>query len=191
MGLSCYNAITANGSITANESTFSGIPSANGTTYASFQGDFMLPVLSPENTTSSLTNALTPLLENISSTYPGQFIVSISNVTTSPTFYDWWFKGNKPANAGTNSVIGSRLIGADALHDTDALETALKGILPDSGLAFYLLGGKGLANSVPSGGSNAVNPAWRRAIVHASSYPLLLSCRCVSFLPRAILTVRL
>ena len=34
---------------------------------------------------------------------------------------------------------------------------------------FYLLGGKGVADAVPRGGSDAVNPAWRKAVVHAGS----------------------
>lgn len=135
----------------------------------------MLPVLSPLNTTSSLTAALTPLLSNISYTFPDQFFITMSNVTTSPTFYDWWSSGAHPNYAGIELFIGSRLIGAEALLDTDALETALKGIFPSDigglGWNFELLGGKGLADVVPRGGSDAVNPAWRRSLIHASSYP--------------------
>lgn len=133
----------------------------------------MLPVLSTQNTGSSLTAALTPLLANISSTYGDQFIIDISNVTTTPNFYDWWVAGNKPENAGADIVVGSWLLSADALNDTDALETALKGVLTNAGapgLTFYLLGGKGTADVVPRGGSDAVNPAWRKAIVHAGTY---------------------
>ena len=135
----------------------------------------MLPVLSPQNTSDSLNAALAPILANISTTYPDQFVFSVSNVTTYTTFYDWWLHFNGPDNAGTELVIGSRLIGADALRDTNAVETALKGVLPSdigtAGLSFYLLGGKGVADAVPRGGSDAVNPAWRKALVHCGSCP--------------------
>ena len=134
----------------------------------------MLPVLSPQNTSSSLTSALTSVLANISATYPNEFLVSISNVTEYPTFYDWWSADNGPYYAGFELVIGSRLLSADALQDVAALETAVKGVLPSElggvSINFYLLGGKGVADAVPRGGSDAVNPAWRKAVVHAGSY---------------------
>ncbi|TVY64202.1 FAD-linked oxidoreductase patO, partial [Lachnellula suecica] len=170
LGITSYNGVIINSSTAGNASNFPGLPSTNGTDYSSFQGIFMLPVLSAQNTTSSLSDALKPLLAKISSKYPEQFIVNISNVTTSPTFYDWWFKGSKPDYAGIDIITASRLIGADALRNTDALETTLRGVLSNPALVgfnFYLLGGRGLADAVPRGGSDAVNPAWRKAIVHA------------------------
>jgi hypothetical protein len=156
--------------------TVSGNTSLNGTNYGGFQGNFMLPVLSPQNTSASLTAALAPLFANISSTYPNQFIFQVSNVTSFPTFYDWWLPSNGPNYAGVELVVGSRLISGDVLHDTSAVETYLKGVLPASAggqsLNFYLLGGKGVADAKPRGGSDAVNPAWRRGLIHAGSYPL-------------------
>jgi hypothetical protein len=133
----------------------------------------MLPILSPQNTSSSLTSALTSILANISAIYPNEFLISVSNVTEYPTFYDWWSVTNGPYNAGTELVLGSRLLSADALQDFAALETAVKGVLT-SGTGkgswnFYLFGGKGNADVVPRGGSDAVNPAWRKAVVHAGS----------------------
>lgn len=133
----------------------------------------MLPVLSPQNTSSSLSSVLNSILANISSTYPGQFSFSLANVTEWDSFYDWWSSDASTETAGYELVVGSRLLGANALRDTAALETALKGVLPVSEagtiMNFYLLGGKGIENAVPRGGSNAVNPAWRKAIVHAGS----------------------
>lgn len=140
----------------------------------------MLPVLSPLNTSASLLSALTPTLTSISSNYPSQLSFSLSNVTEWDSFYDWWIEHINENYAGLELVVGSRLLGADALLDTEALETALKGLLPTSEVGqianFYLLGGKGIADAVPRGGSNAVNPAWRKAVVHAGmSYPSFLS----------------
>lgn len=112
-------------------------------------------------------------MANISATYPKEFVISISNVTEYPTFYDWWSYSNGPYNAGTELVLGSRLLSADALQDVAALETAVTGVLTSKvgggGMNFYLLGGKGNADVVPRGGSDAVNPAWRKAVVHAGS----------------------
>ena len=154
LGITSYN------SFTGNSSNFGG-----------FEGNFMLPVTSPQNTSASLTAAVEAIFTNISSTYPGQFEFSLSNVTTYQTFYDWWLPNNGPETAGVELFLGSRLIGADALHNTDAVETFLKGVLPSDvdGLSvnLYLLGGKGIADAVPRGGSDAVNPAWRKAIIHA------------------------
>jgi hypothetical protein len=80
-------------------------------------------------------------------------------------------------NAGSELVVRSRLISADVLRDTDALETALRGVAPSDvdglDLNFYLLGGKGIVDAVPRGGSDALNPAWRRALVReAAPYEL-------------------
>lgn len=137
----------------------------------------MLPILSPQNTSSSLLDLLTPILSNISATYPGEFSVMLGNVTTYDTFYDWWVPSNGPNNAGVENLVGSRLLGEEALTDVLAVEAALEGILSQSGegsalgLQLCLLGGKDLGNVVPRGGSDAVNPAWRKALVHASRSP--------------------
>jgi hypothetical protein len=153
LGITSYNTIATN-------------TSANGT--SSFLGNFMLPVLSPLNTSLSLSSALLPILNNISSTYPDVSIFS-SNVTEYPIFHAWWLENNGPYYAGLELVIGSRLLSAPALSDISAIETALKGVLsvPEIPLNFYLLGGKGITDALPRGGSDAVNPAWRKAIVHA------------------------
>jgi len=34
-------------------------------------------------------------------------------------------------------------------------------------MKFYMFGREGIENALPRGGSNAANPAWRRAVVHA------------------------
>ena len=133
----------------------------------------MLPVLSPTNTSSSFLSALNPLLDTVTDEYPNQFSVSLSNITEWNSFYDWWINTRSLEYAGIELVVASRLLGAEALHNIEALETALKGLLPVSevgtSINFYLLGGKGITNAVPRGGSDSVNPAWRKAIVHAGT----------------------
>lgn len=132
----------------------------------------MLPILSPLNTTSSFLDILTPILSNISAIYPGEFSITLENVTTYDTFYDWWFVSNGPNNAGLDGIVGSRLLGQIALTNVSAVEAALKGVLAQNLLQLCLLGGRGLSDVVPRGGSDAVNPAWRNALVHASRFSL-------------------
>jgi hypothetical protein len=50
-----------------------------------------------------------------------------------------------------------------------ALKEALKGYIGEGLTAsgtLYLLGGKGVWDAQPRGGSDAVNPAWRKALGH-------------------------
>jgi hypothetical protein len=39
--------------------------------------------------------------------------------------------------------------------------------LGDAGGRLYMVSGKGVWNSKPRGGSDAVNPAWRKTLIHA------------------------
>jgi hypothetical protein len=69
------------------------------TYYGGVQGEFLLPVLSPANTTESLSAAIDAMLDNITGTYPGQFVTKIS-VQTYGSYYDWWLPANGPKSAG-------------------------------------------------------------------------------------------
>jgi hypothetical protein len=63
---------------------------------------------------------------------------------------------------------GSRLLDAKALTAGPALKKALQAAMTPGGINPYLLGGKGVRDVVPRGGSDAVNPAWRTSLVHCS-----------------------
>jgi hypothetical protein len=139
----------------------------DGEQFGGFQGNFMLSVLSSENTTESLTAAITPLIEYVNTTWPGQFEIS-TNITIYAQFYDWWVVSAGPKYAGLEIVLGSRLLDAEALSDAGQVKTALQKAIPDQGtISPYLLGGPGVWDAVPRGGSDAVNPAWRSTLVHA------------------------
>ena len=144
------------------------------TTYSSlqvggFSGVFSLPQISPHNTTASLNAALSPILEHINTTYPGELQFSV-NSTTYPSFYDWWKDNNGPYDAGLDLHVGSRLLDRKVLTtNTMKLKDAIKAASPlVSGCQAHLVGGKGVKNAAPRGGGDAVLPAWRESLVHLS-----------------------
>ena len=130
---------------------------------------FSMPQLSKHNTTASLTAALNPVFDHIQATYPGEFQVFL-NATMYPTFYDWWKDNNGPNYAGVDLRVGSRLLDEKALtaNVTTLKEAIRTASPPGTGVQAYLLGGKGVKNVVPRGGSDAVLPAWRESLVHMS-----------------------
>jgi hypothetical protein len=69
----------------------------DGVTYCGgVQGEFLLPVLSPANTTESLSAAIGAMLDNITATYPGQFVTEIS-VQTYANYYDCGYQRMDPS----------------------------------------------------------------------------------------------
>jgi hypothetical protein len=140
------------------------------TPVSAYAGNFFMPLLSPSNSLASLAAALTEVFNNVTAPYPGQFqILVIPN--TYPDFYAW-FKDNGPLDGGFDGLVGSWLLGEDALTgDLNALKDTIKTFTPpNSSSAPYLIAGKNVWDSVPRGGSNSVNPAWRKAYMHFSKY---------------------
>lgn len=68
--------------------------------------------------------------------------------------------------AGVDKVVGSRLLPAETLTDDD-FRDALIEFVGDSGARLYMVSGKGVWDAKPRGGSDAVNPAWRKSSIHA------------------------
>jgi hypothetical protein len=83
-------------------------------------------------------------------------------------FYSYYAVNNGPLNAGFDIVLGSRLLDEETLTKnlTAVIEAFKTTTPPGSTTDVYLVGGKGVQNAVPRGGSNAVNPAWRKALAH-------------------------
>jgi hypothetical protein len=136
-----------------------------------FEGIFSIPQLSKQNTTTSLKAALSPIFEYINTTYPGHFQFSLGAVEY-PSFYDWWKVSNGPNNAGADLLVGSRLLSRKALAGNwpRLKEALIAATPPGTGSQLYLVGGKGVKDVVPRGGSDAVLPAWRDSLVHMGSY---------------------
>ena len=117
---------------------------------------------------ASMTEIFSPIIEYISSAWPGTYL--LNSTTEYPSFYAHFQANHDTSAAGTDQFLGSRLLSADVLtSNLTALTAAVKGFtgtLATSGGAPFLLGGKGVKNAVPQGGSDAVLPAWRSSLVH-------------------------
>ncbi|KAL7786986.1 FAD-binding domain-containing protein [Trichoderma ceciliae] len=81
----------------------------------------------------------------------------------------WFDKNFDSSQAGGSSYIVSRLLDGEALtSNPKKLNMALKAATSSGGtMAVFMVAGKGVREAKPRGGSNAVNPAWRTAYVHA------------------------
>jgi hypothetical protein len=147
--------------------------SPNNPAYGTMNGTFILPVHSPANTTESFTAAIGDLILHLNTTYPNAFQFETS-VATYAQFYDWWYNPS-PGFAGIDIIIGSRLLDEKALTaDLSALKAALKVAIPPGGASVNFVAGGKVRDVVPRGGSNALNPAWRKAVIHMSELLLPL-----------------
>lgn len=133
-----------------------------------FLGLFILPGLHPSNTSESLVAAVTEIINEATAPYLGQFFFKIYP-STYADFWAYYQVANGPLDAGHDQVLGSRLIDGDALtKNLTALKEAYKTATPPGETtSAYLVAGRGVMNAKPRGGSNAVNPAWRKAYVHS------------------------
>ncbi len=136
-----------------------------------FFGVFFLPQLHPTNTSTSLEETIKKLFADVSTPYPGQYFSSVS-VKSYPDFWTWYAVNNGPLEAGGNTVLGSRLIDGEALtKNLTALKQAYEAATPPGHMtSVFLVGGKGVRDAKPRGGSNSVGPAWRKAYIHSGMY---------------------
>ncbi|KAM5342131.1 hypothetical protein ACJ41O_015162 [Fusarium nematophilum] len=113
-------------------------------------------------------NVWKPINETIQKRWSGavQLIVGIEHYDS---FLDWFDLHYDQGTAGNSSYLVSRLLGEEALDgDQAALAKALEPAMsPSGGMAAFLVAGKGVRDACPRGGSNAVNPGWRKSYVHA------------------------
>ncbi|KAI8669916.1 hypothetical protein LRP88_01637 [Fusarium phalaenopsidis] len=88
-----------------------------------------------------------------------------------PSFLKWFDVHYDQDTAGNSSYLVSRLLSKEALDgDQDALKGALKSAMePSGGMGAFLVAGKGVRDAKPRGGSDSVNPGWRKSYVHALS----------------------
>ena len=136
------------------------------------------------------------LNKTVEDKFDGQVIVTLLPVQSYDTWLDFFEINFDNGTAGSSTVMVSRLIGEDALTgDPEAFQDAIKAATGTSELVgFYPLGGKGVHEATPRGGSNSVNPGWRKAYVHSrkSSPGRILPCeaRCLlTFLDRLVSTL--
>lgn len=137
-----------------------------------FSALFSLPFLSPSNTSGTFTTAIDNFLSNATASHPQEVSTSVS-FATYPNFWSYYKNGNGPLDAGTDVMLGSRLLDGEALtRNHTALKQAIMQATPPSSITeANLVAGKNVWNAQPRGGSDSVNPAWRKAYVHASMSP--------------------
>lgn len=134
-------------------------------------GKFMM--VNTTNVTDMAT-VFQPLFNHINSTWPGSFQIGV-NITSYPDFYGWYEENYDGSPVGYENVMGSRLLDAEALAgNTTATKLAFEQFAGGDLTTAYIVSGKGVWNAQPRGGSNAVLPAWRKSIVHASKLHFFL-----------------
>ncbi|KAM0254637.1 hypothetical protein ACHAQJ_006606 [Trichoderma viride] len=85
------------------------------------------------------------------------------------SWLDWFDINFDSSPAGGSQYLVSRLLDGEALTgNPKKLKSALKAAMASGGtMTAFMVAGKGVQEAKPRGGSNAVNPAWRTAYVHA------------------------
>ena len=114
---------------------------------------------------NTLEGLLTPFIRHINETYSNQTTTKVTS-TVFPNFYSMFLEFADDAGAGVDKVVGSRMLPPETLTQ-DAFRDALIDFLGDVGGRLYMVSGKGVWDAEPRGGSDAVNPAWRKALIHA------------------------
>ncbi|CAM1510668.1 Fc.00g010030.m01.CDS01 [Cosmosporella sp. VM-42] len=82
------------------------------------------------------------------------------------SFLDWFSEHYDQGAAGNDSYIVSRLLDEKALESAGLVDALKAATGPSNGFSAFLVSGKGVHNAKPRGGGDAVNPAWRRSLVH-------------------------
>ena len=114
---------------------------------------------------STLADMWEPCWSHVNKTWPNQTVTSGQSIAFG-NLYELFQKFADDSGAGVDKVVGSRLLPAETLTD-DAFHDALIDFVGPAGARLYMVSGKGVWNAKPRGGSNAVNPAWRKALIHA------------------------
>ena len=129
---------------------------------ASFEAVFAL--YNPASA-SALEDLLAPFVRHVNETYSNQTTTKATS-TIFPNFHSMFLEFADDTGAGVDKVVGSRLLPPETLTE-DAFGGALKDFLGEAGGRLYMVSGRGVWNANPRGGSDAVNPAWRKALIHA------------------------
>ncbi|KAH8662229.1 hypothetical protein BX600DRAFT_498795 [Xylariales sp. PMI_506] len=109
-----------------------------------------------------------PIQQYVNTTWPQA--IQLPNATVYPSFLAWYYDHYDTNQAGIDQYVGSHLMPATSFEDQDAIVAAWKPFLEASGGGTaYLVAGAGVQNAKPRGGGDAVCPAWRKALVHATN----------------------
>lgn len=165
-GMAGYNIVSRNFS---NPAPGSGLPDF----LAGFQGRMAL--LDTNNAEAEIAKLVKPINDTLNQRWPGK--AGLFGTTTNYVSFLDFFKANfDTEEVGDNKYLVSRLLDQEAFKDPKALgEALLSGTGPVGFSTFFLVGGKGVQEAKPVGGSNAVNSHWRSTFVHTSEFILAIS----------------
>ncbi|KAJ6445442.1 FAD-binding, type 2 [Purpureocillium lavendulum] len=115
---------------------------------------------------AAIPRILKPLNETIHERWPGK-VTLMTFPKHYKTFLEWYNENHDAGSGGGSSYVASRLLERDVLQGNStrfpsALKEAFKA---NKRFDIFMVGGKGVRDAQPRGGSNAVHPAWRRAAV--------------------------
>ncbi|KAI1120993.1 FAD-binding domain-containing protein [Nemania abortiva] len=151
-GVSGYSVLSQNYSV----------PNGNGTlNIAGLAGEFLL--FNTQNVVD-MQAIWDPILTHVKATWPTT--IAIVDLIPYPSFAAWLDVYYDQNPAGYDGYVGSHLLDATSLtSNITAVGQAFKIF---DGEAF-LVSGNGTRNAKPRGGSTAVNPSWRKTVVHATN----------------------
>lgn len=129
---------------------------------ASFEAVFAL--YDPASS-STLESLLEHYVQQINKNYSNQITAKV-NSTVFPNFRSMFIEYADDKGAGVDKVVGSWLLPPDTLKQY-AFSDALVDFLGPTGGRLYMVSGTGVWDAKPRGGGDAVNPAWRKALIHA------------------------
>ncbi|KAI1472378.1 FAD-binding domain-containing protein [Daldinia caldariorum] len=122
-------------------------------------GFFLLTDTQDEN---DMVNIWAPIIEHVNKTWPE--VTPTIATQTYTRLQDWFETHYDSGSAGTDMWLGSHLLDAETLaKKAIAVGEAFK----DFQAEVFLVAGQGVKNAKPRGGSDSVNPSWRKAIAHA------------------------
>lgn len=142
---------------------------------ASIAGIFGKLMLQDSNDDEAIQKILKPVNDTLTAKWPGKAFIFVGDVVEYPSFLAWFSENFDSNTAGGSAYLVSSLLDEKSLSDTHALGEAFDTASKLTGfVSYFMVAGKGVQEAKPAGGSNAVNPAFRRAYVHAGKY---FSCR--------------
>ncbi|KAI9151441.1 6-hydroxy-D-nicotine oxidase-like protein [Paramyrothecium foliicola] len=117
---------------------------------------------------SAVDKILKPLNETIQKRFLGSGELFTDGMQSYDNWIDWFNVDYDQTQAGGSGVVNSWLLDRKTLEeDPNALVEAITAVAkPYDGTLFFPIAGKGVHHAKPRGGSNAVNPGWRKAYVH-------------------------
>ena len=120
----------------------------------------------------AVQNILGPLNDTVQERFYGTAVVVALEVRSYGSWLEYYDVHFDNGTAGGGAHMVSRLLDEKSLtSDPEALKEALAAATgPSEMIDFYLLGGKGVHDAKPRGGSNSVNPGWRKAYIHTREW---------------------